>query len=247
MTGPGCEIVVLPDAAGLATDVAARLLRTLAHVQAQGRVPAVALAGGAIADRVHAAVARDAAAGSGADVDWSRVDLWWGDERYVGSHDPQRNAVQARRALLDHVPLDPARVHEAPASDSDLADVDAAAAAYDAELRDRGPVCFDLVMLGVGPDGHVASLFPGHPQLDVTDRVAVAVHDSPKPPPHRVTLTLSTLNAAHEVWLLVSGEAKAEAVARAVAGADVHDVPAAGVRGRDRTVWFLDDAAACRL
>ena len=244
MTRPSPDVVVLPDADALARHVAERLLRTLAQVQAEGRVPAVALTGGTIADNVHAAVAELAEASP---VDWSRVDVWWGDERFVAAGDPERNALQARRALIDHLPLDPARVHEVPASDSGVGDVEAAAAAYSDELREHGRGRFDVVMLGVGPDGHVASLFPGSGQLDVDDRVAVAVHDSPKPPPQRVSLTYGALNRTSEVWFLVSGDGKAEAVARALDGADLHEVPATGVRGEDVTMWLLDEDAASRL
>lgn len=247
------EVDVLPDPAALAEDVARRLLAALAEVQAQGRVPSVLLTGGTIADRIHAALARlDGAPDPVAPapvprVDWGRVDLWWGDERFVPGDDPERNALQARRSLLDHVAVDPERVHEIPASDSGVDGVEDAADAYAAELRQRGPGVFDVVMLGVGPDGHVASLFPGHPQLDVTDRDAVAVRDSPKPPPQRVSLTFPALNQASQVWFLVSGEGKAEAVADALGGADLHDIPASGVTGRERTIWLLDSAAASRL
>jgi 6-phosphogluconolactonase len=100
------------------------------------------------------------------------------------------------------------------------------------------------MMLGMGPDGHVASLFPGHPALDVDDRVAVAVRDSPKPPPQRISLSFAALNRSRCVWFLVTGEQKAAAVSRALGGEHVHDTPAAGVRGREETVWFLDEAAA---
>ena len=244
MTGPGPDVVVLPDADALARHVAERLLRTLAQVQVEGRVPAVALTGGTIADKVHAAVAELADASP---VDWSRVDVWWGDERFVAAGDPERNALQARRAMIDRLPLDPARVHEVPASDSGVGDVEAAAAAYSDELREHGRGRFDVVMLGVGPDGHVASLFPGSAQLDVDDQVAVAVHDSPKPPPQRVSLTYGALNRTSEVWFLVSGEGKAEAVARALGGADRHEIPATGVRGEDVTAWLLDEDAASGL
>ena len=100
-------------------------------------------------------------------------------------------------------------------------------------------------MLGVGPDGHVASLFPGFPQLDVDDRIAVAVTGSPKPPPERISLTFAALNRAKSVWFLVSGDEKAAAVARALAeGTDLHDIPAAGVTGSEETIWFLDRPAA---
>ena len=100
----------------------------------------------------------------------------------------------------------------------------------------------------VGPDGHVASLFPGYPQLDVDDQIAVPVTDSPKPPPERISLTLPALNRSKSVWFLVSGTEKAAAVARALAdGTDLHDCPAAGVSGADETIWFLDRSAASVL
>jgi 6-phosphogluconolactonase len=248
-------VEVLPDGDALADRVARELLARLAAVQAEGRVPAIALTGGTIADKVHAAVARFSSAegptppGEPASrtVDWSRVDVWWGDERYVPAGDGQRNAGQARTALLDRVGVDPARVHEMPASDAGHPDVEAAAAAYGDQVRRHGTGRFDVVMLGVGPDGHVASLFPGYPQLDVDDRVAVAVHDSPKPPPERVSLTFGALNRTAEVWFLVSGDGKAAAVARALDGADVHEIPATGVHGEERTTWFLDEDAASQL
>jgi 6-phosphogluconolactonase len=260
------EIEVFPDAAALSTRVAARLLERLAAVQAEGRVPQVVLTGGTIADEIHREVARQSAQlppgsdGAGeAGVDWSRVELWWGDERFVPADDGERNAGQARRAWLDHVGLDPARVHEAPAAGTagvDAAgvtggaeDVAAAAASYAVELQARGPgpEGFDVVMLGIGPDGHIASLFPGQPALDVDDALAVPVTGSPKPPPERVSLTYRALNDTRAMWFLVSGDGKADAAARALGGADRHDIPAAGARGRDETVWFLDEPAASRL
>jgi 6-phosphogluconolactonase len=107
---------------------------------------------------------------------------------------------------------------------------------------------FDVVMLGVGPDGHVASLFPGFPQLDVDDAIALGVTGSPKPPPQRITLTFPALNRTRQVWFVVSGEGKADAVAKALApDGDVHDTPARGVHGSERTVWFLDEDAASKL
>jgi 6-phosphogluconolactonase len=244
VTAGDVVVEVLPGADALAEHVARRLLEALTAAQADGRVPAVALTGGTIAAQVHAAVARLAGAAA---VDWSRVDVYWGDERFVPADDPERNAGQARRALLDHVPVDPARVHEVPASDSGVGDVEAAAASYSEEIREHDTGRFDVVMLGVGPDGHVASLFPGSPQLDVEDRVAVAVTDSPKPPPQRVSLTYGALNRSAEVWFLVSGEGKAEAVAKAHAGTDRHEIPATGVHGQERTLWLLDEVAASRL
>lgn len=238
------RIEVLDGAEELATAVAGELLTRLAAIQAEGRDPQVVLTGGSIADRLHRALAR-LSPGSG--VDWSKVVVWWGDERFVERSSPDRNAGQARAALLDAVGADPHRVHEMPAADDGL-DLDAAAAAYADAVRAHGAGELDVVMLGVGPDGHVASLFPGHPQVDVDDRIAVAVTDSPKPPPERVSLTFAALNRSRAVWFLVSGEEKAGAVARALAGdADVPATPAAGVRGRLETTWWLDAPAASHL
>ncbi len=135
-----------------------------------------------------------------------------------------------------------------PASDAGFESLDAAAASYAAEVREHGTGAFDVVMLGVGPDGHVASLFPGFPQLDVDDAIAVGVTGSPKPPPERISLTFGALNRAKQVWFVVSGDGKADAVARALAAdGDVHDTPARGVHGLDQTIWFLDEDAASGL
>ncbi|MDQ3157610.1 MAG: 6-phosphogluconolactonase, partial [Actinomycetota bacterium] len=106
---------------------------------------------------------------------------------------------------------------------------------------------FDLVLLGMGPDGHIASLFPGFPQLHETERKVVEVFDSPKPPPVRLTLTMPALNHADSVWFLVSGEGKAEAVERALGPGTLVGTPATGVRGGHETVWLLDDAAASEI
>lgn len=236
------RVEVHPDAGTLATAVAGELLSRLADAQTAGGTPQVALTGGTIADAIHREVARLAA---GSEVDWSRVGFWWGDERFVAADSSDRNALQARLALLDVVGADPALVHEMPAADQ-AADPDTGAASYADALRTRGGGEFEIVMLGVGPDGHVASLFPGFPQLDSTE-IAVGVTDSPKPPPERISLTFPALNRARSVWFLVSGDGKAEAVARALGGADLHDVPAAGVTGHEETIWFLDRAAASQL
>jgi 6-phosphogluconolactonase len=233
----------------LASTVAARLLTRLVDVQSPGRVPSVVLTGGTIADRVHQAVAESAARDA---VDWRRVALWWGDERYVPAGDAARNELQARVSLLDRLNLDPDLVHPMPADDGSN-DADAAAAHYADELRqaaapeDHGAVpTFDILMLGIGPDGHVASLFPEHPAL-YDERAVVGVHGSPKPPPTRVSLTFASLNRSREVWFLASGDAKARAVRLALGGAGRMQIPAAGVSGSARTLWLLDTAAASQL
>lgn len=234
------RVEVHPDAATLATSVAGELLSRLGDVQAAGGVPQIALTGGTIAEEIHREIARLSPA---SEVDWSQVVVWWGDERFVAPDSPDRNAGQARAAFLDAVGA--TQVHEMP-STADAADVDAGAASYAAELREHGSGEFDVVMLGIGPDGHIASLFPGFPQLDSTE-IAVGVTGSPKPPPERISLTFAPLNRARSVWFLVSGEGKAGAVAQALGGADRHDIPAAGVAGHDETIWFLDRAAASHL
>lgn len=239
------EIRRHPDAETLAADVASALLARLEESQSSpGAVTHVALTGGSIAEAIHREVARRAADAS---VDWSRVALWWGDERFVARDSSDRNAHQAREDLLDRVALDPGNVHEVPASD-DVPDVEAAAASYADEVRSQGAGEFDLVMLGVGPDGHVASLFPGRPELQVTGAVTVAVRESPKPPPERVSLTFEALARARAVWFVVNGEGKAEAVARALADeGTIEETPARGVHGRDETVWWIDEEAASHL
>jgi 6-phosphogluconolactonase len=237
------RIEVHDDAAVLASVVAGALVSRLAAAQARGGQPQVALTGGTVADAVHHELARLSMSGDGVDVDWSGIDFWWGDERFVSRDSPERNARGARSAFLDPVGADPERVHEMGSSD-DFATVAEAATAYGRELRAHGGGQFDVVLLGVGPDGHVASLFPGHPALDVADDITVAVTDSPKPPPDRISLTFPALNRTPATWLVVSGSNKADAVARVLGG---EDLPAARVKGSEETVWFLDRGAASAL
>lgn len=244
MTAPLIE--VQPDAETLATAVAGELLSRLADLQDAGTEPTIGLTGGTIADAVHRELARLT---PGSAVDWTKVSIWFSDERFVAADSPDRNVGQARAAFLDAVGA--TQVHAMP-STSEAADVHAGAAAYGEEVRAHGAGGFDVLMFGVGPDGHVASLFPGHPALGATDAIAVGVTDSPKPPPERITLTFEALARADAVWFLASGEAKADAVARALApegapGATVDETPARGVTGLTETTWFLDRPAASLL
>jgi len=242
-------VVVLRDADVLAHAVAARLVSRVVEAQAVRASASVVLTGGTIGTASLAAVAASPARDA---VDWRRVDLWWGDERFLPAGDPERNETQAREALLDHVPLDPGRVHPFPASDGpDGDDVEAAAERYAAELGRAAPAGrplphLDVVVLGVGPDGHVASVFPEQPAAH-EDRLVVGVRGAPKPPPTRLTLTLPAICTAEEVWLVASGTGKADAVALALAGGGPVQVPAAGARGRSRTLWLLDREAAAAL
>jgi len=245
------RIEVFDDADELARAVAGELLARLGSGQADGGSPQVALTGGSIADRIHAELGRH---GPGSDVDWSRVVAWWGDERFVDPGSEDRNARPARRSFLDLVGVPGDHVHEVPATDT-VGSVEEAAAAYSRDVHEHGSGAFEVVMLGIGPDGHCASLFPGHPALEVDDRVAVAVTDSPKPPPERVSLTYGALNRSRAIWFVASGTEKAEAVARALAPeGSVTETPARGVTGLPEidgapteVVWFLDRPAASHL
>ncbi|MEH0109901.1 6-phosphogluconolactonase [Tersicoccus sp. MR15.9] len=248
------DVVILDSPEPLASHVAERLIAEITAAQAARGSASVVLTGGGMGGRTLAAVGElDTSA-----IDWSRVDLWWGDERFVRSGDEERNDRQARAALLDRLPLDPERVHVVPAADT-VASAEEAAARYAEELATVSEAAgsrptngtavpaFDVLMLGVGPDAHVASLFPELDAVTEQQATALAVHDAPKPPPDRVTLTLPAINAARQVWLVVAGADKAGAVALAANGAAAQQVPAAGVQGTERTVWFLDTAAASRL
>jgi 6-phosphogluconolactonase len=244
------SVIVHADPDVLANAVAARLLVRLVDAQAERGSASLVLTGGTIASAMYLAIrnspARDA-------VDWSKVDVWWGDERFVPRDDPDRNELQAREALLDALPLDPTRVHPMPASDGpDGNDPEAAAARYSDELaRAAKPGTaplphFDVVLLGIGEDGHVASVFPELP-VAYESRPCSAVRGSPKPPPVRLTLTLPTINTAEDVWLIAAGSGKASAVKLALSGGGPVQVPAAGVHGVDRTLWLLDRAAAAEV
>ena len=231
--------------------MAARLVTRLVDVCAARGHASLVLTGGGIGTRVltelAAAPAREA-------VDWRHLDIWWGDERFLPTGDPERNETGARKALLDHVDASPDRVHPMPGPDGpDGPDPEAAAARYAGWLlaasqpEDHSQVpSFDVLMLGIGPEGHVASLFPGMPAL-YEERTVVAVHGSPKPPPTRLTLTLPAITAAREVWILASGEEKAGAIRLALSGAGPVQVPAAGARGRQQTLFLLDRAAAAHV
>ncbi|MFP5283760.1 MAG: 6-phosphogluconolactonase [Actinomycetes bacterium] len=235
----GPEVVVHATPDEVVDALAARLVGRLVDLQRDFQVPQLSLTGGRIASRAYARLAGD---GPHTAVDWSRVDLWWSDERFVPAADPERNAKQALDVLGSALPLTPHRIHPMAASDGDL-DLDEAAAAYATEL---GDTVFDICLLGMGPDGHVASLFPEHPS-SYAEGVAIAVRSSPKPPPERISLTLPLINRSREVWFLVTGEDKAAATKMALLGAGPVQLPAAGVRGADRTLWLLDRSAASQL
>lgn len=248
---PTPDVVVQPDADRLTRAVASALVARLAAAQAVHGTASVVLTGGGTGTAVLEQVARLAAEPEHAVVDWRLVDFWWGDERFVPVDDPQRNELGAQRALLDRVTLDPERVHPMPSSDAGFEEPEDAAGWYAEQLASvaaGGATLprFDVLLLGVGPEGHVASIFPGSPAAR-DERLVVAVRNCPKPPPTRISLGMPAITSAQEVWLVVSGTAKADAVARALAGAPPLEVPAAGARGARATRWLLDAAAASKL
>lgn len=232
------QILVHRSAEDVAEALAARLMSRLTELQREARTPQVALTGGRIATKAYERLGSE---GRSSAVDWTRVGLWWGDERFIPADHEERNARQALTALAA-LPLDLARVHPMPAAGDNL-DLDAAAEAYDTEL---GDLTLDLCLLGMGPDGHVASLFPEHPSSYAPGRV-IPVRSSPKPPPERISLTLEVINHSAEVWFCVTGSDKAAAARLAFSGAGPIQIPAAGVRGRERTLWLVDRAAASQL
>lgn len=242
------SLVVFPDPETLCEQVAGRFLAVLREHLASQESVTVALTGGSMGIGVLAATQRHPERDS---VDWGRVQVWWGDERWVAEGHADRNDAQARDALLNALPLRPEHVHPFPASDAGLS-LDEAAAAATAELAQHAaegqswPI-FDLVFLGVGPDGHIASLFPGRTEVAERQAPVLAIRNSPKPPAERLTLTRPVINSAKRVWLVLAGAEKASVLGLALAGAQYGEVPAAGAKGRQETIFFADTAAASEV
>ncbi|MGA0565914.1 6-phosphogluconolactonase [Rathayibacter sp. KR2-224] len=245
MTGER-RVLVYPERDALVASVARRFLTKTADVVSDKGRAHVCLTGGTVGIAVLAAAGQAAGHES---IDWSKVHFWWGDERWVPSDSDDRNDKPAREALLDRLDLPASNVHAFPASDSGL-ELDEAADAYARELarfpsKETEFPRFDITFLGVGPDGHIASLFPDRAGIRESERTVIAVRDSPKPPPERLSLTRPVLNASARIWLVLAGADKASALGLALAGASYTEVPAAGAKGRKRTVFFVDrDASA---
>jgi len=244
---PAPQTSIHPGAEGLVAAAADRLVDTIAAAQRERGLARVVLTGGS-----NGIALLEALVGRAAEIDFPALHLYFGDDRFVPADDGDRNVGQARTALLDDPDASGCRVFEMPASDGEFGDdIVAAAAAYGAivDALEPGPdgAVFDVHLLGMGGEGHINSLFPHTPAVAETSRSVVAVTDSPKPPPRRITLTLPAVNSSRQVWFLVAGADKAEAVAAGVHGAAAADWPCAGAHGRDATVWFLDENAAAQL
>lgn len=212
-------------------------------------------------------------------IDWSRVHFWWSDERFVPAYDTDRNALEARRLLLDKLVADgklpESNIHEMAAdvrSTDEIADamanaesdddavraaadaandalLDAAARDYEAELiRELGPKpTIDLMILGMGPDGHYASLFPGHDEVKVTDRLAVGVNYSPKMPPLRVSLTAQMIASSRRTWFFAAGASKADSLAHVFAKPNNPNYPSSYANGVDEFIWFSTEETVTKL
>ena len=251
------EIVVSQDAPGLVDIIDARFQNVVSELLAHQDLVHVVLTGGTVGiallrplDETH-------------QLDWSRIHVWWGDERWVPSGHADRNEGQATEALLARVHIPAQNIHRFPASDAGLS-LDQAAREYQAELESFAPPlrrtdflgahfnetetfrtpAFDITFLGVGPDSHVASLFPGLSGVLNRHASVIAVRDSPKPPAERLSLTLPTLNASQRIWVVAAGADKATAVCHGLIVSDASVAPVSAVCGTIETVFFTDAAAA---
>jgi 6-phosphogluconolactonase len=242
------RVLVHPDKETLAGSLAARFITKVVDLLDQQAEVNVVLTGGTVGAAVLSAINESSARDS---IDWSRVVVWWGDERWLPRGDAERNDTQSRAARLDSVNLRPENIHWLPSPDDGI-DLAAGAALYAAELASaalEGSALprFDVMFLGVGPDGHIASLFPESPGVRATDATVVAVRNSPKPPSERLSFTLPAINSSDRIWLALAGSDKASALGLALAGASTLEVPVAGVEGRLRTVFFVDRDAASEV
>lgn len=227
------------DSRSVAENVAQKLVESLSSLLAEKSEVHLVLTGGTVGIASLAALSANP---NRSNIDFSRVHFWWGDERFVAADSPDRNALQAKNALLKYLKLDEAKVHEFPAAKNGIT-VEEAANDFEAEVRQIGPA-FDIVLLGMGPDGHIASLFPGKP-LPAEGQLVIAEPDSPKPPAQRLSFTYAALNAADEVWFVVAGADKQDAVAK-VMGDEPDSLPAGRVHGQFKTLWFIDSTAGTK-
>ena len=239
------EIRLHDDADSVAARAASALVEHLEALLSHQEVAHIVVTGGTVGMLTLAKISEcDSSA-----VDWSRVHVWWGDERFVDHDSPDRNAVQARAAWINDSEVPEANLHEFPAADQGWS-LEEAAVEFDKELTRFGSGAarhpsFDLLLLGMGPDGHVASLFPGKPAV-APGVLTVAEHDSPKPPPLRLSMSFELINSAREVWLTIAGADKAEAIAVAFSD-QKKSLPVGLVGGVSKTVWFIDQAAASAI
>lgn len=233
--------LVHPDADTLAEAAALAVTGHLnERIAAAGRAT-LSLTGGSVGVKTAAALAD-------AEVDWSRVTIYFGDERFVPADDPERNDGQLDGVLLKALGDRPT-IHRWPARTAESTDVDAAAEQFllGLDLAQDDEPLFDVTILGMGPEGHIDSIFPHTPAVAETERLIVGVRDCPKPPPERMTFTLPAVRRSRHVLVVAAGDGKAEAVAQGLGGADPAKWPVAGAVGAESTTYHLDGPAASML
>ena len=224
------------DADSVARNAASDFLTHIKQLLAQKSEVHIMLTGGTVGIATLAAISEDERC---KDIDFTKVHFWWGDERFVASDSPDRNSLQAYKALLSKIEVDVNKVHEFPATDNGLL-LDDATAQFEATVKSIQPH-FDMAFVGMGPDGHICSLFPGKPTPPV-GRLIIAEHDSPKPPPQRLTFTYEAMNAVDQIWFVVAGADKQDAVAVAM-GDNPTDLPVGRIAGKVATHWYIDSTA----
>lgn len=232
------RVVRLPKPRDVVHLVAERLLENIVELQAKQGEVHICLTGGTTANAMYEVFAELAAT---SEIDATRLHFWWGDERFVPATDPARNSLQALERLARTIPIHSAHIHMMAAQDG-RKDSHESASVYENEL---GNTEFDITLMGLGTDGHCASIFHDHPSFEPTNRLVIGVEDSPRPPSDRITLTFNALNRSQYVWFLATGEQKAKAL-QAVLGGD-ESLPATHVQGRRGTIWFVDEQAASAL
>ena len=238
---PDTLSTLLDQAATSLIDVVSALQSTGTGVHGDGIARLVLTGGGAgigLLERIRELEAADPR------IDFSRVHIFFGDDRNVPVDHEDSNEGQARDALLNHVDIPEANIH---GIGLDGGDMEEAARAYEQLIEELAPKGFDIHLLGMGHEGHINTLFPHTDAVRESERLVMAVTDSPKPPAERVTLTLPAVRRAEQVWLLVSGEDKAQAAKAIVDRANPEDWPAAGAEGTADTVLYLTDDAATAL
>lgn len=239
---PNPILVPHADKGQLALAGGSRIINVLSTAVAEQGLAHLSVTGGTMGIAVLANIAENPLRST---VDWSKVHFWWSDERFVTTGHEDRNEQQAKDALLEALDLPAENLHIIGASDV-FETAEAAAEAYAHELARFAPhgeasPRFSLTLLGMGPDGHIASLFPGRTEILEAQQVTLAIQDSPKPPPTRVTLTLPVINFSERIWFLIAGSDKAEATARLLKASQLaeteltaeilQETPAAGARG----------------
>jgi 6-phosphogluconolactonase len=238
------RLTTLADADAVAGRAAAEIMRRLESAREERGVAHLALSGGTTPGRTYGLLAGDRSSGIG-QSGWEAVEVWFADERCVGPDDEQSNYKLVSETLLGPAGIPPERVHR---MEGELGPEQGAARYAQAlqthiSSREHDLPVFDVIVLGIGPDGHVASLFPGAPALDAGERaLCLPVHDSPKPPPERITLSLAVLRAARRCLLLATSAEKSDALAAMLDEPSRH-VPASLLE-RDRLSVIVDDAAA---